>query len=332
MRRSQTDRDPVLSAMRAILERVARPWSVGAARVLTLVVAVILGGAWLFSRTEHVSLFRAVYWAVTTASTVGYGDVVPTNRRAELVAMGMMVLAVPLLGLTLANVASGLVEGRLKKVLGLSIHKLPRGFVLVLGWSPLGVVAVRDLLRRGDEVLVVADVDALGIDDPHLRFLHGDPADQTVIASVHPERARAAILCHDHDGELLVSAIALHQLAPGLTQTAAPSRRSTAEALADLGILSGLPATDLLGFVLSRGSEAPHAGPLLWELVSDPAYVIAEIEPAAAEVGKAAGAIAGERSARGELLLGVIVGGRVRLPLGAAPIGADDHMLVLRRR
>ncbi len=323
--------DNPLGLLRDLLGRL--PWRrLGATRILLFVALVLLAGAWLFSRTEHVGYFKAIYWAVTTASTVGYGDVVPTNTAARLVAIGMMVLAVPLLGLVLADVASGLVEGRLRRMLGLGGVTLAPGDTLVLGWSAAAEVAVRDLLRWGHPVVVVSDAERLGFDSPHLRFVHGDPASQDLLRTLRPEAARAAILCHEHDGDLLIAALGLHRLAPDLPLVAVPLRAHTAETLRELGIAVSFPSAELVGYVLSRGSETAHAGQLLWQLVSDDDHVLRESSVTGDEAGQTVAAVRGRRAAQGQLVLGLLEGGAVRFGLAGQVLRAGEPLLVLVRR
>jgi len=48
------------------------------------------------------SLFDAFYWAITTVTTVGYGDILPLSIGGRLAAMGLMILGT---GLFLAYIA-----------------------------------------------------------------------------------------------------------------------------------------------------------------------------------------------------------------------------------
>lgn len=321
---------PSIAVLRDLLARLRHNWVLAGGHVLLVVLLVLLTGTALFARAEHIGYFQAFYWAVTTASTVGYGDVVPTNTRAKLVAIGMMVLAVPLLGLSLADIASGLVEGRLKKVLGMSVKAWASDFILVLGWSAVAAAAVQNLLERGTSVMVLADVETTGIDHPSFRFLHGDPSDEPTLERMQPERARAAMLCHEHDGDLLVAAIALHRIAPELPILAVPARRSTSHALRELGIVTSYPSTELLGYVLSRGGEAPHAGALIWQLVSDRNHIVQESAPTREEVGQPLTQVRAGRAGRGELVLGLLEDGQVRFALDDTTVRADDRLLLLR--
>lgn len=52
----------------------------------------------------------AMWWAATTMTTVGYGDLVPVTGTGRLVAVGLMVSGIALLGTVTASVASWLIE------------------------------------------------------------------------------------------------------------------------------------------------------------------------------------------------------------------------------
>ena len=54
--------------------------------LLGSVVGVVLIGAGLFALAEDLPFTSALYWAVTTATTVGYGDITPHNPVGKLIA------------------------------------------------------------------------------------------------------------------------------------------------------------------------------------------------------------------------------------------------------
>lgn len=57
-----------------------------------------------------VSFGDAIWWAVTTMTTVGYGDRYPTTDTGRLAAVGLMLAGIALLGTVTATLASWLVE------------------------------------------------------------------------------------------------------------------------------------------------------------------------------------------------------------------------------
>jgi Ion channel len=78
-----------------------------------------IAGAWitccgeLFDITQHSGFVSGMYWAVTTASTVGYGDVTAKGTGGKLLAIGVMLTAIPLLAAVFALVTSAHIGARL---------------------------------------------------------------------------------------------------------------------------------------------------------------------------------------------------------------------------
>lgn len=57
----------------------------------------IVGGGAAYSATQHIPFTTGLYWAVETASTVGYGDITPDNPAGRLVALAVMLTTIPML-------------------------------------------------------------------------------------------------------------------------------------------------------------------------------------------------------------------------------------------
>jgi voltage-gated potassium channel len=72
--------------------------------VIVLVLAVVGGGS-LFAELEHTDVFIGVYWAVTTVTTVGYGDISPTTDGGRVLAMVVMIIGVVAVGFLTAAAA-----------------------------------------------------------------------------------------------------------------------------------------------------------------------------------------------------------------------------------
>lgn len=68
------------------------------------------------ARGSNIKTFGdALWWAATTVTTVGYGDRYPTTGQGRLIAVGLMVVGIALLGVVTATIAAWFVE-RLRDV------------------------------------------------------------------------------------------------------------------------------------------------------------------------------------------------------------------------
>jgi voltage-gated potassium channel len=81
------------------------------AAILTLAVVVVAGAAqWTFSSGEFPTLWDGVWWAVVTATTVGYGDSFPTTPEGRIIGIGVMVAGVAFVSLLTAAIAARFVR------------------------------------------------------------------------------------------------------------------------------------------------------------------------------------------------------------------------------
>ena len=98
--RRSLDKRP-LTARRAALVIAASTF------VLTVVGGV---GVWLIDRQDFDGLGDALWWAVQTVTTVGYGDVVPVNLAGRLIGGALMLQGIALLTVITAAVTATLIE------------------------------------------------------------------------------------------------------------------------------------------------------------------------------------------------------------------------------
>lgn len=64
--------------------------------ILATLFAMIVGGTALFHYLENYTFIQSFYFTVTTMTTVGYGDIVPTNDTTRLVVSFYILIAVSL--------------------------------------------------------------------------------------------------------------------------------------------------------------------------------------------------------------------------------------------
>jgi voltage-gated potassium channel len=77
---------------------------------------VVLAAAEAFSVVEKTSYFDGLYWSVTTMTTVGYGDQLPTTDEAKVMAMFVMVVGIGFFAALAGALADHFIEGRANEV------------------------------------------------------------------------------------------------------------------------------------------------------------------------------------------------------------------------
>ncbi len=292
--------------------------------LLGSLIAVMLAGAGLFSLAEGLPITTGLYWAVTTATTVGYGDVTPHNPAGRLIASLVMLTAIPMLAGVFALLSGAAATAGVRRMLAMHTQ-FPEGtYRLVVGMSPTVPAILDELAGAGIPVVLVADVDPATIRDG-VHVVRGDATSEPVIARARPRGAEQALITGGSDGDVLVSAVLLRKLAPSLTITALVDSPSVREALRDLGIRQTVSASELLSRTLAASLETPHAGEMLSQLIGS-REAFAEIEAGEAAIGKPLSAV---RSQRGGLVLGIVRGGEFTLGIGDDPVIAPgDRLLV----
>lgn len=77
--------------------------------VITVMVVVVAGAALTVTDAEHFdSIWDGLWWASTTVTTVGYGDIVPHTAIGRVVAVIVMFAGIGLVSVLTASLASAL--------------------------------------------------------------------------------------------------------------------------------------------------------------------------------------------------------------------------------
>lgn len=314
---------PRVLTLLAILGRLRRHHI---AALLGFAAVAILTGAVLFCLTQDVAFGTALYWAVTTATTVGYGDVSPHNGAGRVIAVGLMLTAIPLFGAVFAVLAGMAALVQVRRLFAMD-HAPPTGdYVVVYGMHSAVPRILEELRKVGHTVVLVADVDP-SIVPSGVRLIAGDPTNEAVIAHSHPVRAQEALVGGADDGDVLVTCVALRTLAPELPISALTQSAKVAQALRELGVSRSLSGDDLVGHTLAKCLEAPHSAELLLRLVDSDTYRIQEVAADATSVSRRLSEIRGRP---GQLVLGLVHGEKVTLGIDDDPVvEAGDGLLLL---
>jgi len=293
--------------------------------LLLIAVGCILVGGGAFAATQGKPFTTGLYWAITTATTVGYGDVTPDNWAGRLVASLVMLTTIPLLASVFALATGGAVVAGVRRLLSMHSHFPTTNYRLVIGMSPAVPAILEELVAAGVSVVLLAEVDPASLPG-EIHLVRGDPTDETAIKAAKPAGAEQALITGKTDGEVLVSAVLTRKQAPDLPVVALVNSPSVREALQDLGVQQVMSSHKLIASTLAKSLEAPHAADMLAELVESDTHRIGEFDVDATVVGRRLSAVREERPG---LVLGLVQQGKFTLGIDGDPVvQTGDRLLV----
>lgn len=251
--------------VRRVFERrgVKLPPAVGYLVIVTVCIWLSAGaGFYAFEggANENVtSLDDALWWSMTTLSTVGYGDLYPATGGGRVVALVTMVLGIGVLGTLAGTLATAFMDARERRLRGLGSFVM-KDHLLILGYNDHAMASVAEFRadpRFADAgVVIVAELERTPTEDASVRFVSGSPALRASLDRASAADAGAAlVLSRDprdprSDLETAVVVHALRRVNPRVPIAAelvdAKHRDVVSEAGADAAVSTSLVVSALL--------------------------------------------------------------------------------------
>jgi len=208
--------------------------------VLVVTLAIVYGtaGYWLI---EGKSLLDAFYETVLTLSTVGVGTGPPPGPGGKIFTVSLILFGVGALFTAIGVGTEVVVSGELGRWLRMSqinrsIGHLSGHYVLC-AYGRVGRAVMDELQRRGDTTVVIEARPELEpmLEEHGVRYISGDPADETVLRQAGIERARGLICAVDSDAANVYITLTARALNPGLRIVSRASERASIDKLLRAG-------------------------------------------------------------------------------------------------
>ena len=181
---------------------------------LLLVIYAVFGTLYLgreFKPHIH-SLSTALYYAVVTMSTVGYGDIVPATPHARLFTVSIIILGITVFATSLTAIVAPLISGSLQRIVSEEKHMNRKDHFIIIGNTSLAYNTYRELQKRQKPVtLIFAQHPAPG-DFEGADIVVGDANNLEVLQRAGAPQARAVLAMRADDSENAFIVLAVKEL------------------------------------------------------------------------------------------------------------------------
>jgi voltage-gated potassium channel len=235
--------------------------------VLLLVLSVSLFAKFEFIDNEErrqqlaqegeTPVFRAIYWLITTATTVGYGDTVPLTRQGKIVAMFVMALGVSFLGFILTRITQRIISTNLRDVFGINRTRKKVDYV-ICGWNELSESVYRQIQDQKHHIIIIDAEKSPGIIERNVQYVKGDPKDALILEKANIKNTKNAILCMENDSDVLLTLHLIRQLNPWVNVVAKINNYEHVKLAEHAGADEVVSPSAIAGRLLSIATEEPY--------------------------------------------------------------------------
>ncbi len=214
-----------------------------------------------------VSLLDAIYMAVITIATVGYGEVVDTSANPLLRVFNIFVIlfGIGIMLYVFSASTAFIVEGELKDIFRRrkmlkQIRDMQDHFI-VCGAGETGLAVVQELLKTGHRFAVIDSVEAHLEKVKHLGecpVLQGDATDEEVLETAGLARARGLVSVLPDDKDNLMVTVTARQKNPNIRIVARCTDPKMADKLMRAGANSAVSPNLIGGLRLASELIRPH--------------------------------------------------------------------------
>ncbi|MEN8140561.1 MAG: ion channel [Thermodesulfobacteriota bacterium] len=191
--------------------------------LLVILIMVIMSGLLVSWLEPDLSLASAIWWAIVTLTTVGYGDISPATVGGRVIAVILMFSGIGVLGMLSASLAAVLVSKRLRESRGMGKATLD-DHIIICEWNHRARAIWKELRANAKTaevgIVLVADIDEKPVEDPIFYFVKGEVNDAT-LERASLAKARTVVVLGDdsldvtaRDAKVVLTTLTIESMAP----------------------------------------------------------------------------------------------------------------------
>lgn len=182
---------------------------------LLLLIYAVFGSLYLGAQFSPPiqDLVTALYFAVVTMGTVGYGDITPKTPRAELFTVSIIILGIAVFATSITAVIGPLVAGNVQRFMSRKEKRMNRtDHFVIVGSTPLAFNTYHELKKRKQTVTLILPEAAPDSGVNQEDVIVGDANNLDVLKRAGAQDAQAVLAMRDDDSENAFITLAVKEL------------------------------------------------------------------------------------------------------------------------
>jgi voltage-gated potassium channel len=174
--------------------------------ILTRILVIAAMMIFLFGMVIHLiepnnfpTVFEGIWWAVITASTVGYGDYVPQTMAGRITGLLLLLVGTGFLSSYFIHLSAATVTKQNEYLEG-KIGFKGNGHVIIIGWNERSRAIIRSLSETRQQIILIDE--SLGtnpIRDENVHFIRGRAHRDDILLKARIQTAQKVIITSDQN-------------------------------------------------------------------------------------------------------------------------------------
>jgi voltage-gated potassium channel len=256
-----------------------------------LLISIFLSSILVFlfekegNKKDFANLFDAIWWAIVTVGTVGYGDKIPHTFPGKIVGMSLIFFWIGFAAIFSATITSVFVEQKIKEEKGQNWIN-SRKHIVILGWNFNTPKIIQEIVERyrNIEIVLVNQLSEEEINNIkfqfeglNLKFIHGDFTQENTLKRANISEANAVIIVADTSGgnvyekadeRIIIAAHTVRYLSPKVRISAELLNSSNEQHLRRIEVDDVIISSEYGGPLLAKSALSPGIPQVVKNLIS----------------------------------------------------------------